>query len=209
MPKSKLLYLLMLIVSIVFIIYVLYINFIYDPQAAEFLSRKTNLKRSVNIPAWLTVMKVHVVLACLAMVSGAVNFSHRIQRKYRKFHRINGYVYLISVIAVVITSGYMAPYSTGGKVNSIAFNLLNIIWPIVTITAIVKIKKKQVNNHRKWMVRSYAFCFTNMAIHMITSVFNNGFGIAYSTSYTIGVYGSILLLPLLAEAVFRFKSRVP
>jgi len=45
----------------------------------------------------------------------------RIRVQRRTFHRINGYVYLISVLIVVITSGYMAPYATGGKAVCIAF----------------------------------------------------------------------------------------
>lgn len=209
MIKSKNLYLILLLVSIVYIFYVMYINFIHDPQAVEFLSNKTNLKRPIHLPVWLKVMYIHVIFACLAMVSGAINFSNRILKKYRKLHRVNGYVYLVSVILVVVTSGYMAPYTTGGKLNSMAFNALNIIWPLMTVISLVKIKKKQIDKHRKWMVRSYAFCFTNMFIHLITFVFHNGLGLAYHTSYTIGIYGTILLLFILAEIVIRIIYRNP
>lgn len=209
MIRSKHLYLLMIFISSVFIIYVLFTNFIHDPQATEFLSHKSNLKRSIHTPLWLNVMYIHTIVACIAMVSGAINFSNQILKKYRKFHRINGYVYMICVILVVITSGYMAPYSTGGRINSIAFNMINIIWPWMTIAALVQIKKKQVNKHRKWMVRSYAFCFTNMFIHIITFVFHDGFGISYDTSYTIGIYGTILLLFILAEIVIRTIYKIP
>lgn len=210
MSKSKLLYICMLLASSVFILYVVYMNFIHDPRAVEFLSHKSDLPRQVKLPAWLNVMYVHVAFACVAMVSGAINFSGRILRKYRRLHRMNGYVYLVSVLVVVVTSGYMAPYTTGGKVNGMAFNVLNIVWPILTITALVKIRKKRIDEHRKWMVRSYAFCFTNLFIHMITFVMNQGAGLAYATSYTIGVYGSLLLLTVLAEIVIRMffsKSR--
>jgi hypothetical protein len=209
MPLARLLYFFMLIVSIVFVVYVLYINFIHDPGAAEFLSRKTDLKRPVPIPVWVNVMYVHVVFACIAMLSGAVSFSSRVLNGYRKLHKIIGYVYLVSILIVVVTSGYMAPYTTGGKLNSIAFNMLNIAWPCMTIAALVQIRKKRINNHRKWMVRSYAFCFTNLFIHSITFLFSAGFGVAYTTSYTIGVYGSMLLLPVLAEIVIRTIMRIP
>ncbi|MCZ4142412.1 hypothetical protein BZG17_31980, partial [Escherichia coli] len=104
-----------------------------------------------------------------------------------------GYVYVVSVLMVVLTSGYRAPYSTGGRINSIAFNVINLIWPIMTITAVVQIKKKRIVKHRNWMIRSYAFCFTNMLIHLITLLFNEGFGMAYASSYTYGVYGSLVL----------------
>ncbi|RKN77116.1 DUF2306 domain-containing protein [Paenibacillus ginsengarvi] len=203
MVKGQSLYRVMVVVTAVFIAYVLYANFIHDPEASRFLGHKTDMKRPINVPVWLNVMTVHVAFACVAMVSGAVNFSKHVIADYRKLHRINGYVYLVAVLAVVLTSGYMAPYTTGGKLNSIAFNMLNIIWPAMTITAIVQIKKKRLDRHRKWMIRSYAFCFTNLFIHLITFLFHNGLGFEYAASYTIGVYGTIVLLFLLAELVIR------
>ncbi|MCP3774397.1 DUF2306 domain-containing protein [Paenibacillus sp. MZ04-78.2] len=201
--RSKSLYLLMIVVAVVYMLYVTYVNFIHDPQATEFLSHKTGLKRPVVLPVWLNVMYVHIVFACVAMIAGAINFSTKILSNHRRLHRVNGYLYLLSVAVVVLTSGYMAPFSTGGKINSIAFNVMNLIFMGLTIAAIVQIKRKKVESHRKWMVRSYAFCFTNMFIHMITFVLHNGFGVEYALSYTLGVYGALVLNFALAEIVIR------
>lgn len=189
-------------VSILFILYALVKNYMIDPGAASFLSHKTGLKRELNLPVWLIVMYVHVAFACVAMASGLINFSRRIFEQKRLFHRINGYVYIVSVLIVVLTSGYMAPYATGGKITSMGFNALNILWLIITIAALVHIKRKQIIRHRNWMIRSYAFCFTNLLIHLITSLFQ-GFGLVYATSYTIGVYGSIALLLIIPNIIIR------
>lgn len=207
MSKRKSLYGLLACVSILFILYALARNYMIDPGAEQFLSRKTDLKRELNLPVWLNVMYVHVAFACIAMAAGLLNFSNRIFEKSLKFHRINGYVYLLSVLLVVLTSGYMAPYATGGKVSSMGFNLLNLSWPFITIMALVQIKKKRIVRHRNWMIRSYAFCFTNMAIHLIASLFHQGFGFDYALSYTIGVYGSIALLLAIPEIVIRKIGR--
>ncbi|MEK8132826.1 DUF2306 domain-containing protein [Paenibacillus filicis] len=209
MFTSKQAYRLMLVVTIGFILYAVYFNFIHDPQAAAFLSHKTNQTRALSTAVWLKVMYIHVGFACIAMLAGAVNFSGRVLRQYRRFHRINGYIYLLAVLIVDLTSGYMAPYATGGKATSMAFNFLNILWIFLTVVALVKIKKKQIHSHRKWMVRSYAFCFTNMLIHLLTFVLNNCFGLDYATSYTIGVYSTIPLLLLAAELVIRTVYKTP
>lgn len=209
MIKSKHLYLIMIVVSIGYMLNVMYVNFIHDPQATDFLSRKTELRRELNIPVWLNVMYVHIIFACVAMVAGAGNFASSILRKHRTLHRVIGYLYIVSVFIVCLTSGYMAPYSTGGKINSIAFNLINIIWLFATIAALVQIKRKQVNKHRIWMVRSYVFCFTNMFIHTSTFVLSDLFGLPYATGYTIGVYGTIVLNFALAELVIRYVYRKP
>jgi hypothetical protein len=207
MKKQRTLFRLLTIISILFIVYALVKNYMIDPGAAGFLSRKTGLRRELNLPVWLNVMYIHVGFACIAMASGLLNFSNRIFEKSRSFHRINGYVYIVSVLVVVLTSGYMAPYATGGKISSIGFNLLNMIWPIATIMALVQIKKKQMIRHRNWMIRSYAFCFTNMFIHLITTLFHQGFGLVYATSYIIGVYGSIALLLVIPEIIIRGCSK--
>ncbi|KZS43182.1 hypothetical protein AWU65_00740 [Paenibacillus glucanolyticus] len=203
MKKRKTLYRLLACVSIIFIFYALVKNYWIDPGATGFLSRKTGLKRELNLPVWLNVMYVHVAFACLAMASGLVNFSNRIFEKSRKFHRINGYIYIVSVLLVVLTSGYMAPYATNGKISSWGFNALNMLWLFITITALIQIKKKRIIRHRNWMIRSYAFCFTNMFIHLITSLFHQGLGLEYAASYTIGIYASIALLLVIPEIIIR------
>lgn len=205
--KSPFPYVILSIVSVAFIIYALVKNYMIDPGAEEFLSRKTGLRRELTVPLWLNVMYAHVAFACIAMAAGLLNFSRRIFEKNRKFHRINGYIYILSVFVVVLTSGYMAPYATGGRISGIGFNALNIIWLLITITALVQIKKKRILRHRNWMIRSYAFCFTNMLIHLTTLLFHQGFGFNYATSYTIGIYGSIVLLLLLPNVIIHVQNK--
>lgn len=207
MKEWKISYGLLACISILFILYALVANFIIDPGAKAFLSHKIGMKRELNLPVWINVMHVHVAFACIAMATGLLNFSNRVFEKSRKLHRINGYAYLVSVLLVVITSGYMAPYATGGKISSMGFNALNLIWLFITIMALVQIKKKRIIRHRNWMIRSYAFCFTNMTIHLITSLFYQGFGLIYATSYTIGVYGSIVLLLIIPNIIIRNINR--
>ncbi|REK75023.1 DUF2306 domain-containing protein [Paenibacillus paeoniae] len=203
MFNSRLLYKLVIAAAIGAVLYAVVVNYIYDPSASRFLSHKIDLKRTLQPPIWLNVMYVHVAFACIALLAGAVNFSNAVLRKHKKFHRMNGYLYLIAILIVDITSGYMAPYSTGGKATSIPFNLLNIAWPIITVIAISKIRKKQTNSHRQWMVRSYVFCFTNAVTHLSLTLLQKAFSLSFTTSYTVSVYISILGLWLVAEVINR------
>lgn len=187
------------VLLILYVLYLVYATFVHDPQATAFLSHKTDLKRTLHVPVWLNVMRVHILFACMSMLAGAINLSAWIRKRYPRLHRVNGYLYLASVAIVVITSGYMAPYATGGRLSSIGFNLLNILWMLVTIIAIVMIRRDQVDRHRRWMVRSYAFVFTNLSIHSLTWLLHDVFGLAYVSSYSISLYGSILWLWLAAE----------
>ncbi|GIO99001.1 hypothetical protein J14TS5_40870 [Paenibacillus lautus] len=51
--------------------------------------------------AWLDVMYVHVIFACIAMIGGAMNFSNTMLQMFQRFHWLNGYVYIVSVMVVV------------------------------------------------------------------------------------------------------------
>jgi len=208
MFNSKLLYKLVIAAAMGTVLYAVIANYIYDPSATRFLSQKMDLQRALQLPIWLNVMYVHVAFACIALMAGALNFSKTLLRKFKRFHRLNGYTYLIAILIVDITSGYMAPYSTGGKATSIPFNLLNIAWPIITVIAITKIRKKRLNSHRQWMVRSYVFCFTNAVTHLSLNLLQKGLGLSFTTSYTVSVYVSILGLWIVAEVINRtvFKS---
>ncbi|SDC34864.1 Predicted membrane protein [Terribacillus halophilus] len=203
----RFIYKLLLVFIGIYILFTLTDNYILDHQASFFLEQKINLRDSFRLPVWLDVMYVHVFVACLATLSGAVNFSRGLAWQKRKFHRINGYIYVVSVILVSLTSGYLAPYATGGKLVSVPFNMVNLFWPIITIVAIIHAKKGRLDKHWQWMIRSYVFCFTNMFIHLISSVLYQT-GVDYTRSYTIGVYGSIIVNVAIAEAIILYlRSR--
>lgn len=187
----------------VYIAYVGAMNLVIDPLAAEFLAHKTNLTRELHLPVWLKVKDIHVVAACLALATGTLNFLVWNRAQRRRYHRWAGYVYIGSVAIVVLTSGYMAPYSTGGKAVSIAFNAMNIVWLVFTIGAYVHIMKRRVARHRSWMVRSFVFCFTNFWIHAIADTLRAAAGLSYELSYASGVYAAFAINLLLAEVIVR------
>ncbi|WP_020620030.1 DUF2306 domain-containing protein [Paenibacillus daejeonensis] len=196
-------YLGLILLMSLFIFYVLYMYFIYDPQAAAFLGHKEDLKRPLQESLWLNIMAGHIIVACVAMIAGAIGFSERLRRRRPDIHRIVGYLYVGAVMLVVLSSGYMAPYATGGKMNSVAFNMMNLFWPAMTVWAVLQIRKKRLASHRRWNIRSYAFCYTNLSIHLITTAAYKGLSLPYVLSYTIGIYATVPLLLLVAEVIIR------
>jgi hypothetical protein len=199
----------MVAIVIAFILWTILNRYVWDPSAAGFLSHKIGLKRTVDVPVWLTVLDVHIAFASVALLAGAVNLSNWVLRHYRNVHRMIGYAYLFSVLAVLLTSGYMAPYATGGRTVSMIFNLWNLAWLAVTLTAFVFVKRKRFDRHRNWMIRSYAFCFTNLTTHLLMTLLSGGLGLEYNAAYTCSVIATVLLLPLAAETAIRFNVKTP
>lgn len=202
--KSKPLFAVATIIVSLYLAFVLADNYLIDPKAERFLALKTGAERALNLPVWLNVMYAHVAFATLATAAGAVNFSKTIRARHKTFHRVNGYVYIVSVMLVVLSSGYMAPYSTGGKPVSVAFNMMNIIWPAFTFMSLIRVLKKDIPGHLRWMVRSYVFCFNNFFVHAMTFVVEQGLRLPHETSYSAGVYAAFALNLLLGEIIIRF-----
>lgn len=186
---------------LLFLLYTFTVNFLVDPQATDFLSHKDKLPR--NVLSWLTVLRVHIVFASLALVVGALNFA---TTRRQKLHRALGILYVVSVLVTVLTSGYMAPTATGGTSTSMVFNLLELVWMAVTLTAVVAIIRNKPRQHRNWMIRSYTISFTNFLIHLLALLLQGVFQVEYRDAYTFSLYGSMVLLVVISEVWIRRGS---
>jgi len=102
----------------------------------------------------------HVVCGLVAIVIGPLQFSARIRRDYLPFHRIAGRVYVVTVLCGAIAGLGMA--SSVGK-DSAAYALgltgLALAWITTTGMAFVAIRRKNIIQHKQWMVRSYVVTF--------------------------------------------------
>lgn len=137
MKKINMVYCVLVGVSIIFILYLLVRYYLIELEVIVFFSYKIGLKCELNFLVWLKIMYIYVVFVCLVMVVGLVNFLCFILEKYWKIYWINGYVYVVFVMMVVLIFGYMVLYFIGGKINSIVFNIINIIWLVMIVMVIV------------------------------------------------------------------------
>src|SRR5690606_39007531 len=102
MQKRNTLFMILSVISIIVILYALVKNYLIDPEATRFLGHKTGLRREFKPRTWLNVMYVHVAFACIATAAGLINCSNRLLARSRKIHRMNGYIYVVSVFLVVL-----------------------------------------------------------------------------------------------------------
>lgn len=101
----------------------------------------------------------HVASGLLAVVIGPLQFWPKIRRDYLQFHRIAGRVYVVAVLI-----GSMAAFGLAAKIdNGSAYSLglagLAIAWLTTTTMAFVAIRRKNLEQHKQWMVRSYVVTF--------------------------------------------------
>lgn len=98
----------------------------------------------------------HTLGGVIALLAGPIQFSSRLRRRHPKLHRILGRTYVVCVFIGALTGIALAngrPGLPGTCVQAAA-------WLVCTTAALITVRNHQIDQHRQWMVRSYAVTFT-------------------------------------------------
>ena len=144
------------------------------------LSTKTNELLTNRI--WKATFITHISFGGLALMLGWVQFSPKIRTRSLQLHRMIGFVYISAVLLSGFAAVYIALQATGGAIAKMGFSLLAYIWLFTTIQALLAIRNKDLKNHQKMMIYSYAGCFAAVTLRLWLPILNlifNDFIIAY------------------------------
>lgn len=102
-------------------------------------------------------LPVHALFGIMAMTLPALQFSNRLRARYLRLHRILGYVYVTSVF-IAAPFAILVSLKISRTFTSDAGNcVLSSCWFATTAIALYCIRKGNVTDHRRWMIRSYSF----------------------------------------------------
>jgi uncharacterized membrane protein len=123
------------------------------------------------------ILLTHITGGTLALVLGPFQFWHWLRRNHLNLHRWLGRVYLLCIVASTISASYILtiPESPIGFRTGIGG--LALAWIITASLAFIAIRKRQIEQHREWMVRCYVVTFgfvTFRIISMSMAAFNIG-----------------------------------
>jgi uncharacterized membrane protein len=136
----------------------------FDSEASFLMIKQTEV---TTIKPYLTIFYIHVYTAIFCLIAGFTQFSNALLRRYRKLHRVIGYLYFISVVFLAAPSGiFIGYYANGGLFAQISFILLGLLWFSFTIKAILAIKKGSIKLHRQFMLRSFALAFSAITLRL-------------------------------------------
>ncbi|MEG0487229.1 MAG: DUF2306 domain-containing protein [Acinetobacter sp.] len=119
----------------------------------------------VNTQPWQFAFKVHVVASSFALIAGFTQFFRLFRSRYPQIHRLSGWLYIITILAFALPSGFILALSAaGGKATQISFILLSVLWGCSTVFALRAALKKQWLLHRDWMIRSFALSLSALSL---------------------------------------------
>lgn len=150
-----------------------------EVQGVLFDKAKTLLENN----AYRTVFYFHVVFGVLALLVGPFQFFPRLRNRYLKFHRTLGKVYIIACLTGGLAGLVIAMFATGGIISTLGFSGLALAWLYTTSMAYLRIRQKNVDEHYRWMVRSFALTFAAVTLRIWLPLFTFGFGWEFIPSY--------------------------
>lgn len=165
-----------------------------------------NIKQDViQKPFYKLAFFTHVYTSLLVLPAGFIQFNVSLRIKFTKLHRMMGWVYVLFVLLLVAPSGFwMGVYANGGISSQIAFCLLSILWFLFTLLAINSAIQKQFQQHRDWMIRSFALTLSAITLRAWKTFFVYLFHPHPMDVYRIVAWLGWVLNLLVAEMLIRF-----
>jgi uncharacterized membrane protein len=182
MMKNKIVYWIIAIFSILIGLYpLIYVLVNMDGQG---LLGSKNLEVLSN-KAWQIAFYSHIYFGGISLLTGWSQFSKKLRAKRLTLHRLLGKIYVVAVLISAIAGFYAAIYANGGIVAKLGFSFLAIGWFYTTLNAYTTIKRKEIQKHRKWMIRSYSLTLAAVTLRLWMPILPNLLGISFDDSYII------------------------
>lgn len=108
----------------------------------------------------------HTVGGAIACIIGPFQFVGKLRRKYPAWHIWLGRIYLVCVCASALAGIYLSPNSFAANTYGIFFIMLGVAWLYTAVQAYTTIRRRDVNAHRRWMIRNYALTYAAPSLRL-------------------------------------------
>jgi len=116
-------------------------------------------------------LDVHVAGAATALLVGPLQFLPRLRARRRKLHRWLGRTYVAGCLTGGVGGLVMAFGATAGPIAGFGFGILAVIWLITTGQAWQAALDRRFEDHRAWMIRSFALTFGAVTLRLYLPIF--------------------------------------
>jgi len=114
--------------------------------------------------AWLYI---HVISGGIALLIGPFQFWKWLRNNHRNVHRWIGRLYMFGgIFPASITGIVVAQSTTAGLQGAIGFSLLGIFWFITGAVSLYSILNKDVQSHRRWMIRNFSLTMAAVTLRL-------------------------------------------
>ena len=191
------------------------------PPLPSFIARDAASEVGSNIAPYLyanhrQLFLVHIACGIGALAIGAFQFVASIRQARPSTHRRWGTIYTSAVLIGASTGFPLAFLMLGAATPATrrdfvpvvgSFAALAVAWAVTTIIAWRRARERRLQEHRAWMMRSYALTLAAVTLRVIAS-----FIVVLTGDVTLSVHASVLSWPLnlaVAEWLIRKRDALP
>ena len=132
------------------------------------LPRMGAMNGSPVVPGWQTLNNIilitHIVTAIPPLLLGLFAFSRQARSWSLRVHRWIGTIYCVAIWISAITGTLLAAANGHGIGAKLGFGLLGVAWFTTTLFAYTTARQKDLINHRRWMIRSFALTLAVVSV---------------------------------------------
>lgn len=142
-----------------------YLNF--EPYFS-FLETK---QLSYRLTHWRISFYLHVFSSSLLLICGALQFVPFVLSRYRKAHKISGYIYMIILLVISGPSAMiMSLYANGGIAAQASFIILSTFWYVFTLISLYKVYQKDYIAHAHFLLRSFLLTCSALTLRLYAMI---------------------------------------
>lgn len=116
-------------------------------------------------------LRIHIAGGVIAALAGLTQFWAKFRLKHKKIHRALGMIYITAVAISAPVALILATVSQGGLVTHVGFGMLAVLWAFTTFKALYHITRREIEQHKQWVIRSYALTFAFVLLRVWLGVF--------------------------------------
>ena len=105
------------------------------------------------------VLLLHISTGIIALLIGPYQFWIGLARKHMPRHRLLGKVYMAAIAVSSVAAYLLAANTNGVWVFGLGLSGLATAWLITTGMAYAAIRRRLIEQHEEWMIRSYVVTF--------------------------------------------------
>jgi uncharacterized membrane protein len=162
----------------------------------------------LHLPVWKTAFYIHVFTSILTLLAGFTQFSAHMLARHRRLHRILGRIYAFNILFINFPAGLvMAVYANGQLPSKVAFLILDSLWFWFTLRAVLEARRGRIQQHRDYMVRSYALTLSALTLRTWKIILTQGTSLPPETIYMMDAWLGFVPNLLCAEWLIAQRSR--
>jgi uncharacterized membrane protein len=169
----------------------------FDPSTYFPEQREVYVDRQV-------VLGLHIVGGMTALLVGPLQLARWFRARHVRVHRALGAVYVSGVLVGSVAGLVLATTAHGGPVAGLGFAGLAVAWATTTALAVHAVVHRRFQEHRRWMLRSFALTFAAVTLRLYLGVVGV-LGLDFSTSYVVIAW--LCWVPNLALALWWTSER--